>query len=699
MLFGSWQDLFRTVASCIAPEMADRPNYALASVLDDMDQPSANGDAAHTATANGHSSEAQLQDAVQEEHVARVKAEGEAEDFSRRLTVAQEQIAEYALERHSEVAKLLEQADNLQASLHKVDGESSSNEGLSTVGQRAEALSVTLRQIVREAHAFAAQQKADAERTKRSFSQAKLASDGTGDVEMKRMREGSTSDSGSAHEEQSSVEWEAVVLQGSERDAAQPDGMADVQATPSVSDFTERARYIPLRLNQQERRLLRLLEAALAVSEYTDKVDILAWSRKSTRIHAQLKDICAILSGLVVAQDYKRGQQLLVDRNFSDNATFFQDCFEVGRRYKVMNPDRMRSDYGKLMYLLMDASEPDIQDLLEFNCVRPLRTVHALLEYAGGLALLQDPLLSTATAEIVAGSRPRMAIQRDIKAKERARDGLARKYRSARLTEEDIQLCIVSMADNNTFLAFNRDPVDAMITHLQQHFSPDQPEAGASLAISGGLGGARLTHSHQRQYSYVLQSLTLWREIMHDMFRLWCLAEGDLLHDKLGYRLVNTGQGLNRVQQAPGIGKAMRAILHKCQQRVPSWVGSSVVHLGDHNVPNALMFIDKYTQVPRILNPVVLVLEAIPKLCQDEHLSAYVHKVFGGVEECRHAILLDFFRHAFDGSGADNFFDAGSCIDGRLTSAWNWGSKVEKKAYYPVFLLAGFAGFDGEFNK
>lgn len=73
-----------------------------------------------------------------EEHVARVKAEGEAEDFSRRLTVAQEQIAEYALERHSEVAKLLEQADNLQASLHKVDGESSSNEGLSTVGQRAE---------------------------------------------------------------------------------------------------------------------------------------------------------------------------------------------------------------------------------------------------------------------------------------------------------------------------------------------------------------------------------------------------------------------------------------------------------------------------------------------------------------------------------------------------------------------------------
>ena len=30
--------------------------------------------------------------------------------------------------------------------------------------------------------------------------------------------------------------------------------------------------------------------------------------------------------------------------------------------------------------------------------------------------------------------------------------------------------------------------------------------------------------------------------------------------------------------------------------------------------------------------------------------------------QCRHAILTDFFRHPFDGSGADNLFDAGSCL-------------------------------------
>jgi hypothetical protein len=33
-----------------------------------------------------------------------------------------------------------------------------------------------------------------------------------------------------------------------------------------------------------------------------------------------------------------------------------------------------------------------------------------------------------------------------------------------------------------------------------------------------------------------------------------------------------------------------------------------------------------------------------------------------------------------------------------LTSAWNWCSKLEKKSYYPVFKLAGFTGFDGDFK-
>ena len=33
----------------------------------------------------------------------------------------------------------------------------------------------------------------------------------------------------------------------------------------------------------------------------------------------------------------------------------------------------------------------------------------------------------------------------------------------------------------------------------------------------------------------------------------------------------------------------------------------------------------------------------------------------------------------------------------RFRSAWNWCSKIEKKKYFNLFLLTGFAGFDGKF--
>jgi len=143
----------------------------------------------------------------------------------------------------------------------------------------------------------------------------------------------------------------------------------------------------------------------------------------------------------------------------------------------------------------------------------------------------------------------------------------------------------------------------------------------------------------------------------------------------------------------------MHEILSHTQQRLGGWVGSSVIHLGDNNVPNTLVFIDKYTQVSRILGPLVTVLRGLHKACEsDAGLKRYM-EAYGGIDKAKMDILRDFFRFAFDGSGGDNFFDAGSCIDGRLTSAWNWCSRLESKPFYPLFRLTGFLSFDGEFEK
>lgn len=58
------------------------------------------------------------------------------------------------------------------------------------------------------------------------------------------------------------------------------------------------------------------------------------------------------------------------------------------------------------------------------------------------------------------------------------------------------------------------------------------------------------------------------------MFRLWHLAESDLLSTSAMYRLRDTGQGLNRVQHAPKTSREMHAILHRAQRDIGSWVGS-----------------------------------------------------------------------------------------------------------------------------
>ncbi|KAJ2083679.1 hypothetical protein H4R24_000637 [Coemansia sp. RSA 988] len=526
------------------------------------------------------------------------------------------------------------------------------------------------------------------------------------DVEAKDADEGEDSDGNSKGASEDIRMFGAMSVTFS----AQSGRVETGSSGPSFAEWiTERAKYIPLRLTLKERKYLRLLEAALNVSEYTDKIDVLMYGSKSKRIVAQIKELCAILSGLVLASDYKAGQSLFEERQFEDNEEFYQKIFEIGRRHKIMNPEKMRNEYGKLMYMLQDSQLSDVQGMLGFSAVAPIKTVYSVLESLGVTYVLEDEMVAVATKEIVAQGKARSQVQLEIKQKERAIEYLCKAYATHDCPAEVIRQCLYSIGDNHAYLRFNRDPCDRMLGYLTRLFDAQKSESEIlSLAILYGRDGARLSHSHTNQFHYVRQTLTLWREIQHDMFMLWHHADSDLLSAKNTYRLKDTGQGLNRVQPCPRVSRSAHAILHRTQKAVGRWVGSAMIHLGDHNVPNALMFIDKYNQVSSILNPIVRVLEflesheAIARDVSGRNVSRsqrdvvrFIESSYGSIEQAKKLILADFFRSAFDGSGSDNFFDAGSCIDGRLTSAWNWCSSVEKKPYFNVFLLSGFVGFNG----
>jgi hypothetical protein len=468
-------------------------------------------------------------------------------------------------------------------------------------------------------------------------------------------------------------------------------------------DLRKRSKYIPLRLTEEERSLLSILLGGLEISEYTDKVDVsnrmygsmyfsaTAGQGKSSVMKKEIGDMISFITGLYVAQNFAKGQKLS-DANDEATNEFFRHIFELGRRYKVLNPDKMRTNYGKLMYMMQDAMSDDV---LEANLKIPIKGVLAFLQEKGVAEMLDDKNVSYATRCLVYAKAEERAQEFELRKK--ARDEIVATYtKDGKITEAEVIRCLDSLADSNSYILSNRHPVDKMIDFLHKFFDRDNEDSEFSLQIRNGKGGSCLSHNHSTQFTFVDQSLNLWREIQHEMFRLWNMADNDLLCDNR-YCLVDTGQGYQRMLSCPNVSKVMSQILGTVRRKVEGgWVGLSVVHLGDRDVPNALIFIDKYTQVPRILAPIVQTIERLHEIEaeQDPALSKFIEH-FGGLDKLCKTILADFFKHGFDGSGDDG----GSCIDGRLTSAWNWCSQIEKKDYYPVFLLTGFFGFDGSFKK
>ncbi|VEU23640.1 DEKNAAC104832 [Brettanomyces naardenensis] len=501
-----------------------------------------------------------------------------------------------------------------------------------------------------------------------------------------------------AHEEAAPGEGDEVTEESA--DSALPNDVDD----GSEADVSRRilagirrsVKFIPLRLTYEERQLLRLLKAALDVSEYTDRVDIISYKSRARRIVKQLQEMCSVLAGLVVSSDIKLGQRLIEDKSFVDNAEWYKNIFEIGRRYKVMNPEKMRDTYGKMCYMVMDSRLPEIKETMEFDLYKPMKTVYGELSRGNGIALkiLSDRQILDATAEVRPEGKSRRLISRMIKQKEAAIEALAFRYSSPEgLTREQIRVVLYSIGDFNAYTNKNRLPILAMLKWLEEFKSEGSSEY--SLGIKYGHAGARLTHGHEKQYLYVKQALALWSGVMRDLVELWAYADDDLF-DGNRYHIADTGQGLNRIKSCPKVYKKMYSILGEVQQKFEYWVGIPVIHLGDDAVPNALFFLDKYIQIPSILIPIHRTIQEIVKMAKDKYVKQYIESQYSSVDNLQKIILCDYFKHGFDGSGADNYYFAGSCVDATSTSSCEFCNQISKKKYYNFFLLTGFTNFNGE---
>lgn len=125
--------------------------------------------------------------------------------------------------------------------------------------------------------------------------------------------------------------------------------------------------------------------------------------------------------------------------------------------------------------------------LLGVEINKPIYTVYDVLAKGRALALLDDPLLGTATQEILPDkSKSRATIQLEIKRKEKAVESILKKYVNHHLPADDLRQCLYSISDNNSFLNSNRKPITDCIDLLKQYFNPALNDEKYSLAITEG---------------------------------------------------------------------------------------------------------------------------------------------------------------------------------------------------------------------
>ena len=193
---------------------------------------------------------------------------------------------------------------------------------------------------------------------------------------------------------------------------------------------------------------------------------------KQSRIMSSLVDMLSIACGLMMSNNLSKGESILRNKTLDDNLPLFRDLFEIGRRYKIMNPTKMRNTYGKMMYLLMDTKSYQFE-LKDLNFVKDILTVPRFLSEKRCPAMAEDPLLARAAGVELGvtsvggldgvvkkqgkqgGEGDTDSERQKSKSRAEAKQLLEAKYATELLRPEDIDRVVQSVMDNQAYLEFN----------------------------------------------------------------------------------------------------------------------------------------------------------------------------------------------------------------------------------------------------
>ncbi|KNH05524.1 hypothetical protein XU18_3495 [Perkinsela sp. CCAP 1560/4] len=484
---------------------------------------------------------------------------------------------------------------------------------------------------------------------------------------------------------------------------------------PLAPYASQSTKNLPIRLSHAERKSMRLLSGIIKTMCYTDRVDTGMLAAKPTkRKQIQTTEIFNFCFSVLVGSEFNCG--IDISEHPSKLKRYENKLcalIERLRRYKFLNPDRLRMDYTKFLFMLQDSLEENVSTgLNDIRLISSIQTVYDFCDSRGMTDLLEEKSLPLCVTPV-----PRIAnrdlLNKALRHKGAVVRGVIRKYTSRGISESDVERALYSIADIKQFDIENSQPIRDLLRRIKANFSPFRIESEElNLGILANSERSRLTHSHEQQFFFVVQTLTFWRNILDRFHGIWATAEAEMLDSTNSYTLRDSGQGLQRIQtNCVKTFEEIQSVLahtieevvgeeywtnHETPKRENStgkWIGSKKIHIGDEQVPNGMFFLDKYTQICRILNPIVRVLEFIER--EDAFTATFIRTKWQSGAHLTRLILADFMRQGFDGSGGDTWDDAGSCIDGRLTSTWNWCNEIAEKEFYPIFRLAGFSSFDG----